>query len=98
APLNTWYKPAEMDYAIAHSETRVVVSVDRFLGRSYADDLYALIPELREAEPGRLRSQRYPHLGAVAFIGGEHPGALGYRDLDQLAEGVGERDLKAAAA
>lgn len=53
APLNTWYKAAELAWTIRHCGLKTVVSVDRFLNVDYAAMLAALhaggaAPALRE--------------------------------------------------
>lgn len=53
APLNTWYKQAELAWTIRHCKLKLVIAVDRFLNADYAAmlaDIHASgqAPELRE--------------------------------------------------
>lgn len=97
SPLNTWYKRNELDYALAHSEARVLVTMDRFLGQDYRADLSALIPELERGRDSRLRSGRYPSLETVVFLGDAGgPGALSLGDLEALGEAVPDTQLREA--
>lgn len=98
-PLNTWYKRAELDYAVAHCEARLLITIDRFLRQDYAADFYALMPELGTAHEGRLHAGRYPTLEAVIFMDQHrYPGAMSLADLAELGRDVSDAELAAAAA
>jgi HIP---CoA ligase len=45
-PLNTRFKPAETADVLARSRARVVVATEGFLGRGYASEVVAMIPDL----------------------------------------------------
>jgi fatty-acyl-CoA synthase len=98
APLNTWYKQAELAWAIRHGGMRVLVSASQFIKQDYAAVLNQLIPELRHALPGALRSERFPQLAALAFIGAPPPGAMGWQEFLGLASSVSDATFQAAAA
>jgi fatty-acyl-CoA synthase len=97
-PISTWSKRAELDYALGHSEARILLTMDRFLNQDYHADLCAIIPELEAVGDGYLRSGRYPRLEAVVFLGdAPHLGALTIDGLRQRGEGVSDAVLRAAA-
>jgi fatty-acyl-CoA synthase len=85
APVNTWVKPAELEYLLTFARPRVLVTVGRLGKQDYLAQLQGLVPELWEAEPGRWRSERIPALRAVVVIGDDvPPGAIPYRDWRRL--------------
>ncbi len=68
---------------LAHSETEVLVCVDRFRSRDYRETLAELVPELTERD---WRSGRFPHLRHVVVIG-EAPAQLpGVRALADVVD------------
>src|SRR3990172_1884748 len=98
-PLNTWYKRAELDYALGHCEARLLLTMDRFLRQDFAADFEALMPELGVARDGRLHAARYPSLEGVVFLGQRGlPGAMGIAGLEALGREVSDAALAAAIA
>lgn len=98
-PLNTWSKRAELDYSLAHSDARVLITMDRFLHQDYRAELSALIPELDVTGVGQLRSRRYPSLEAVVFLGDiQYPGACTLADLEARGAAISDAALRDAAA
>ena len=69
--VNTNYKSAELDYLLRQSETETLFIIDGFRDTDYVQTLYALVPELKTQERGYLKSQTYPHLKRVCFLGPE---------------------------
>jgi fatty-acyl-CoA synthase len=98
APLNTWYKQAELAWAIRHSGLRMLVSAATFLKQDFAATLAQLIPELRQAEPGALSARGFPNLSALAFVDRVPAGALGWNEFLTLGAGVADATFEAAAA
>src|SRR5207248_5244883 len=45
-PLNTWFEPPELDFVLRHCDASLLLLQERFLHRSYADDLREVLPEL----------------------------------------------------
>lgn len=45
-PLNTWFEPPELDFVLRHCDASFLVLQERFLHRSYADDLREVLPHL----------------------------------------------------
>jgi len=98
APLNTWYKQSELAWAIRHGGLRVLVAASEFIRQDYAAVLNAVMPELRHAAPGELRSPNFPLLTTIAFVGKTAPGALAWRELLDLSSSVSDAAFNAAAA
>jgi fatty-acyl-CoA synthase len=69
--VNTNYKTAELDYLLRQSETENMFIIDGLRDTDYVQTLYELVPELKTQERGFLKSEAFPHLKRVAFLGPE---------------------------
>ena len=88
--LNTWATRRELAWMLDHSETSVLVTVDRFLGQDYT-------AALREAAAdGSLPKLR--HVVRIAPDGRELPGGMSWKSVMDLGEAVPEGVLDAAEA
>ena len=83
--VNTAYKSHELAYVMKQSDMKALAIVDGFRDVNYLDTLYALVPELRTRARGDLRSEAFPQLRNVIFIGQEkHRGMYNMPELLQL--------------
>ena len=84
--VNTNYKSAELDYLLRQSETETLFIIDGFRDTDYVQTLYELVPELKTQERGYLKSETYPHLKRVCFLGPEkHRGMYAMPEIMSLA-------------
>src|SRR5207237_1220639 len=84
---NTWATARELEYILAHSDTRMLITVDRFLKYDYRALLQAL-------EPHR---ERLPRLERIVCVADTVPaGWLRYADLGTFAERVPEAAIDVA--
>lgn len=86
AAFNTFAKAWDLEYMLAHSETEVLVCVDRFRSRDYRETLAELVPELAERD---WRSGRFPHLRHVVVIGDAPAQLPGVRALADVVDVAG---------
>jgi fatty-acyl-CoA synthase len=85
--VNTWATARELEYILGHSDTRLLITADRFLKYDYR----ALLAEL---QPHR---ERLPQLERIVGLGDERSGGwLRYADLASLGEPVSEAAIDAA--
>jgi fatty-acyl-CoA synthase len=96
APLNTWYKRAEIDWTLRHLDAVTVIAETTFLKHDYAADLRGIAPELQNAAPGDLHAQSLPELRSVVHIGDRQPGSFSWDEFLDLARGVSDAELEAA--
>jgi fatty-acyl-CoA synthase len=66
-PINTRFKPDEVEYILRQSDARVLIAMDSFWGIDFLGMIRGLLPELADATPGRLQSARLPELRAVVL-------------------------------
>ena len=76
-PFSTWATRREIDFLLADSGVRMLVTLATFGERDYATDLTALLTE---------RAARYPSLASIVLVGGgAMTGALQYEHLAAAA-------------
>ncbi|MCY7794724.1 AMP-binding protein [Bacillus spizizenii] len=94
--VNTNYQAHELDYLLKQSDATALIVMDSYRGTSYTDILKSLIPELQETEPGQLKSERYPFLKTLIYIGDKRfPGMYHWDDTEILAKTVSDAELEA---
>ncbi|MBY4604111.1 MULTISPECIES: AMP-binding protein [Bacillus] len=94
--VNTNYQAHELDYLLKQSDAAALIVMDSYRGTSYTDIVKSLIPELQEAEPGQLKSERYPFLKTLLYIGDKRlPGMYHWDDTEILAKTVTDAELEA---
>jgi fatty-acyl-CoA synthase len=69
--LNTSCKEHELAYIIENSDMHTLCMTEGDNGNDFIKTIYSLIPELKTSERGRLKSNRFPVLKNVVFIGQE---------------------------
>ncbi|MGR2790794.1 AMP-binding protein [Bacillus subtilis] len=93
--VNTNYQAHELDYLLKQSDAATLIIMDSYRGTSYPDIVSNLIPELQEAKPGQLKSERYPFLKTLIYIGNKRlPGMYHWDDTEILAKTVTDAELE----
>ena len=89
--INTQYRSFELEYLVKQSDLAALVLIDSFRDHNYLDTVYELIPELRTCQRGHLRSEKFPNLRSVIYMGQEkHRGMYSSRELLQLGSQCGD--------
>ncbi|MCT6513461.1 AMP-binding protein [Bacillus subtilis] len=93
--VNTNYQAHELDYLLKQSDAAALIIMDSYRGTSYPDIVSSLIPELQEAKPGQLKSERYPFLKTLIYIGNKRlAGMYHWDDTEILAKTVTDAELE----
>ena len=79
--VNTSYKSEEVSYLLKNSDMHTLCMTDGSAGNNYTDIIYNLVPELKTTQRGKFRSERFPELKNVVYIGQEK-----YRGMYNTAE------------
>ena len=91
--ININYRNAEIDYLLKQSDCENIFVIDGYRDTDYVNTLYELIPELKEQPRGQLRSNNYPHLKRVLFLGPEkHRGMYSWNELLAMSVAVSEEE------
>ncbi|MGZ4107859.1 MAG: AMP-binding protein [Tumebacillaceae bacterium] len=94
--VNTNYRTSELEYLLRQSDSTTLILMEEFRGASYIDMLYDIVPELRDAEPGKLQSERLPHLKNIIFLGDQkYPGMFNWSDVMEAGLTVSDEELHA---
>jgi len=93
--ININYRSAEIDYLLRQSDCENIFVIDGYRDTDYVNTLYELIPELKTQPRDRLRSERYPHLRRVLFLGPEkHRGMYSWNELLAMSVAVSDDDYR----
>jgi fatty-acyl-CoA synthase len=93
--INTNYKTTELDYVLRQSDSTTLFLVRSFKDTDYVETLYRVVPELRSAMPGKLVSEKLPHLKQVVFLGDQVPdGMLGFHQIEAMADSISPEQLE----
>ncbi|MFA0822114.1 MAG: AMP-binding protein [Methanomethylovorans sp.] len=92
--VNTAYKSHEAEYVIKQSDMKALAIIDGFRDVDYISIMYELVPELKTQQRGKLRSERFPYLKSVIFIGQEkHRGMYNSAELLLLGKHGNDEEL-----
>jgi fatty-acyl-CoA synthase len=93
--VNTNYRTAELEYLLRQSDTTTLILMESYRGVSYTEMLYEIVPELKDAEPGKLQSQRLPYLKNVIILSDKkYPGMFNWSDVLELGKNVSDEELR----
>ncbi len=84
--VNINYKISEIEYILKQSEAENIFIIDGYRDTDYMSIIYELVPELRTQPRDHLRSERFPHLQRVIFLGPEkHRGMYSMNEVMAMA-------------
>lgn len=69
--VNTNYKQSELEYVCQNSDMHTLCIIDRERESDFVTMVYNMLPELRTCQRGQLKSEKFPLLKNVVFIGQE---------------------------
>lgn len=94
--INTNYKAHELEYLIDNADIHTLCIIDGWRDSDYVGMVNELVPELKSCERGQLKSNRFPKLKNVVFIGPEkHRGMYNTQELLLLGEHIDNKELLA---
>jgi len=80
--INPAYRLTELEYAVNKVGCRALVLASSFKTSDYVEMLRTLAPELDQAAPGALKSERLPSLESVVHLGSDQEvGMMSFQDL-----------------
>ena len=95
--VNTNYKNAELEYIMKNADIHTMCMVNGYRDSDYVQILYDLVPELKTTHRGKLRSEKFPELRNVVYIGQEKlRGMYNTSELMKLGTLVGDDELERA--
>ncbi|HOV63457.1 MAG TPA: AMP-binding protein, partial [Spirochaetia bacterium] len=81
-------------YIVKQSDINTLCLVDGFKDSDYVSMVHELIPELKESERGKLKTDRFPRLRNLVYIGPQkHHGMYSTQELFLLGEHIADEVL-----
>ncbi len=97
--INPAFRPNELQYALNTVQCSTLITASSFKASNYLAMLNELIPELESSAPGKIISQRLPHLKNIIRIGNESaPGMFSFADVLSKPTAAHDYELDAIAA
>lgn len=92
--VNTNYKQHELEFVLENSDMSLLCITDGIKGSNYIDMVYNALPELKTVQRGHLKSQRFPKMENVIYIGQEkHRGMYNTAEMLLLGQNVDEKEF-----
>ena len=91
--VNTNYKEHELAFIIENSDMHTLCITDGVAGSDYVSMVYSLFPDLKTTQRGQLKSNRFPQLKNVVYIGQEKYRGM-YNTPELLLLGSNQNDEK----
>ncbi len=66
--VNPAYRTHELAYVLEQSEANALILIGRFRNSNYAAMVNEVVPELKDSNPGELRSSQFPYLRNIICI------------------------------
>jgi fatty-acyl-CoA synthase len=93
--INTSYKLAELEYLLKDADIHTLCLIDGYRDSDYVNMIFELVPELRNSQRGNLKSEKFPELKNVVFIGPQkHRGMYNTSELLLLGSHIDDFELE----
>ncbi len=97
--VNTSYKQSELEYLCQNSDMHTLCIVNGVMGDEFVDMTYKMLPELKTCQRGHLKSERFPEMKNVIYIGQEkYRGMYNTAEILLLGNNVEDEQLTTAKA
>jgi fatty-acyl-CoA synthase len=94
--VNTNYKAHELAFVIENSDMHTLCMTDGVPGNDYIETINSLLPELKTAQRSHLKSERFPELKNVIYIGQEkHRGMYNTAEVLLLGSNANDNEFLA---
>jgi fatty-acyl-CoA synthase len=98
-PINTRYKVLELEYILQHVGANTLFIVDEAVQINFLGLVNAVCPEINDAEPGKIQSEKLPQLKNVVCLSDqENPGMFRYGDFVESGNDHPDEALSRATA
>ncbi len=93
--INTNYKLSEIEYILHNADLHSLFLVDGYRDSDYVQMIFDLVPELKTQARGELRSEKFPKLRNVGFVGQQkHRGMYNTSELILLGNHIDDLELE----
>ena len=92
--VNTSYKTTELEFLVKNADLHTLCIIDGYRDSDYVNMVFDLIPELKNTERGQLKTEKFPELKNVIFIGPQkHKGMYNTLELILLGSYLPDDEL-----
>ncbi|TCO06016.1 AMP-binding protein [Natronoflexus pectinivorans] len=92
--INTNYKLSELEFLIKNADLNTLCIIDGYRDSDYVNMVFELVPELKDCQRGHLKSEKFPILKNVVFIGPQkHRGMFNTAELLLLGSQMDDKVL-----
>ncbi|MFA5312114.1 MAG: AMP-binding protein [Methanomassiliicoccales archaeon] len=93
--ININYRVSEIEYILKQSDCENIFLIDGYRDTDYVNTLYQLVPELKEQPRESFRSDKFPHLKRVFFLGPEkHRGMFSWNEVMAMSLQTSNEEYK----
>src|SRR5574344_474846 len=93
--VNTSYKQSELEYLCQNSDMDTLCIVDGERDSDFIEMTYKMLPELKTCERGKLKSEKYPFMKNVIYLGPEkHRGMYNSSEILLLGQNMDNTEFK----
>ena len=93
--VNTGYKLHELEYVLKQSDMACLCVIDGWRDSDYVGMVNELVPELKTAPRGHLKSEKFPFLKHVVYVGQQkHRGMYSFNELLLLGQHTDEAEYR----
>jgi fatty-acyl-CoA synthase len=97
--VNTGYKLHELEYLMQQSDLDCLFIIDGWRDSDYVSMVYDLVPELKTCPRGYLKSEKFPCLKSVVYVGQQkHRGMYSMNEVLLLGQHTDDTELRAIEA
>lgn len=94
--VNTHYRSHELKYLLENSEAENLFIIGEYRDHDYLQTVYEQIPELKIQERGQLKTNKFPKLKRVFYLGHEkHRGLYSIPELQAMSAMVSDEEYAA---
>ncbi|XP_068150816.1 medium-chain acyl-CoA ligase ACSF2, mitochondrial [Drosophila tropicalis] len=92
--INPAFQGPEVAYCLNKVDIKAIVAPETFKSQNYYEILRGICPEIADAEPGKIKSEKFPHLRSV-IINSENrlKGALRFDELLDLSNRTEQEEI-----
>ena len=95
--VNTSYKQHELEFLVKDSDMHTLCIIDGTFESDYIQMTYNMLPELKTCQRGHLKSEKFPYMKNVVYIGQEkHRGMYNTAEILLLGSNIKDEVLETA--
>ncbi len=93
-PINPAFRSHELEYVLKDSQSKALLLIDRFKSSDYPSMFEDVCPEAADAEPGKIKSEKFPYLESLVFLGTKkRPYMFSWEDIRTMGSQVSDQEL-----